>query len=375
MKKIIKIIFQKIIKTHILFHRNRTSNLMNYNEALQNINTVNKMDKYCLKNKVIKINNSNVDLSIIVPVYNAEIYLKKCLDSLINQNTHYKYEIICVNDGSSDNSLNILSEYKNIILINQDNKGISNARNIGLNSSMGKYVSFVDNDDYVDNNYVQKLLDAAYEYDADYVKCGYKVIDNNKKEIDSVSLKKEIVHPNDKFNLNTFSKGYMWGGCYKRNLWVDFCFPEGCWYEDIVKTIYIYDKCSILVNIEDILYIKNEHGNNAAHNVWKTNNIKCLDHIKLVYTINELKKDQKINNTFLGNIGYINELGEYLYKRVHNLDNYLVKSSFVIASEIVKEHIIKINKEDSYLLYYANMALVNKDYTLWKLVGFYSRCC
>ena len=92
-------------------------------------------------------------VSVIIPVYNVEQYLSKCLDSVINQ-TFKNIEIICINDGSTDNSLKILNEYamadKRIIVINQENSGVYAARNKGLQIANGKYISFVDSDDWIE---------------------------------------------------------------------------------------------------------------------------------------------------------------------------------------------------------------------------------
>ena len=103
----------------------------------------------------------NPKLSIIIPVYNTGEYLSRCLDSVINQ-TYKEIEIICVNDGSTDNSLQILNDYAKcddrIIIINQKNLGSSEARNNGLKIIKGKWVGFVDSDDWVDLNYFEELI-------------------------------------------------------------------------------------------------------------------------------------------------------------------------------------------------------------------------
>lgn len=105
-----------------------------------------------------------MDLSIIVPVYNVEQYLKQCLDILTNQEKNkYDYEIVCVNDGSTDNSLELLKyyekEYRAILkVINIANGGVSNARNIGIKNSTGEYITFVDADDWTDLNFVNFLM-------------------------------------------------------------------------------------------------------------------------------------------------------------------------------------------------------------------------
>ena len=101
-----------------------------------------------------------INVSIVIPVYNVEKYLKQCLESVVNQ-TLDKIEVICINDGSTDNSLNILKEYEkkynNIIIIDQENKGPGFARNIGMKRASGKYIYFLDSDDYIELNAMEIL--------------------------------------------------------------------------------------------------------------------------------------------------------------------------------------------------------------------------
>ncbi len=119
-------------------------------------------------------------VSIIVPVYNAEKYLNKCLDSLINQ-TYEDIEIIAINDGSVDNSGKILEEYarkdKRVIVINKQNGGVGSARNEGLKIFSGDAVAFVDSDDYVETNFVEVMLGYMQRENADIVQCAYFVND------------------------------------------------------------------------------------------------------------------------------------------------------------------------------------------------------
>ena len=114
--------------------------------------------------------NDNISISIIIPVYNAEKYLRKCLDSIINQ-TFKDFECICVNDGSTDKSLSILQEYANkdnrIKIIPQKNIGLAGARNTALSVASGKYVLFVDSDDYIDINLCEALYKDAIKYNSD----------------------------------------------------------------------------------------------------------------------------------------------------------------------------------------------------------------
>ena len=123
---------------------------------------------------IIKENNPKV--SIIIPVYNVEGYLPFCLESLVNQ-TYPNLEIICVNDGSSDNSLNILKQYaskdERFVIIDKVNEGVSIARNTALQSVKGEYIVFVDADDWLDENYVEIMLKTAKQHNADVVMCTY----------------------------------------------------------------------------------------------------------------------------------------------------------------------------------------------------------
>lgn len=121
--------------------------------------------------------DETIDLSIIVPVYNSEKFLKKCMDSIVEQKTKYHFEVIAVNDGSTDGSLEILREYEKnydfFRVVSQANGGISVARNTGLNHAKGRYVGLIDNDDYITEDYVEILLDRAYQKKADIVKCNH----------------------------------------------------------------------------------------------------------------------------------------------------------------------------------------------------------
>ena len=117
-----------------------------------------------------------VKVSVIIPVYNVEEYLRQALDSVINQ-TFDDIEIICVNDGSTDNSLKILEEYagldNRILIINQTNKGVSVARNVGINQATGEYIIFVDPDDWIEDNLVEEAYKKIYKENLDIVSFGH----------------------------------------------------------------------------------------------------------------------------------------------------------------------------------------------------------
>ena len=132
-------------------------------------------------------------ISIIVPIYKVENYLKRCIDSIINQ-TYKHIEIILVDDGSPDNCGAICDEYTKfddrIKVIHKKNGGLSDARNCGIEISTGDYIIFIDGDDYVSKNMCEKLLIRALEHNADIVSCNFKeiYIDNNREKINKQSI-------------------------------------------------------------------------------------------------------------------------------------------------------------------------------------------
>ena len=173
-----------------------------------------------------------VDISVIIPVYNLEKYISECLDSLLNQ-TFKDFEIICVNDGSKDSSLAILEEYAKadarIKVMSQDNGGAGSARNSGLKLAKGKYIQFLDGDDYFEFNMLEVLYNLAERYNADIAVCSSKKVDDNgniterKNPNSPLNLYKIILNkpfsykdfPDDIFSLTGTAP---WNKLYRREL-------------------------------------------------------------------------------------------------------------------------------------------------------------
>lgn len=169
-------------------------------------------------------------ISVIIPVFNAAKYLRKCMDSICNQ-TYKEIEIICINDGSGDDSLSILNEYAssntNIIVINQPNQGVSTARNNGIERATGQYITFIDSDDFVEAEYVNKLVSSLREPDIDFV-CSGAIVFSSEGDIKTEELNPstlELTNSPDiiKFlqtplNTSTWSKLYRSDLIKKNNL-------------------------------------------------------------------------------------------------------------------------------------------------------------
>lgn len=132
------------------------------------------------------MNYENEKLSVIVPIYNAEVFLNRCINSILKQ-TYQNLEIILVNDGSTDNSLKICQMYKSmddrIAVINKKNAGVSAARKDALKIATGDFITFVDSDDYIDFNMYKNLMQTMVEGDFDIIESGYTLVDENEEVI------------------------------------------------------------------------------------------------------------------------------------------------------------------------------------------------
>lgn len=222
-------------------------------------------------------------LSFIVPVYNVETYLEKCLESFINQ-SEQNFEVIAVNDGSLDNSLKILEEYQkkmpNLRIISQKNKGLSGARNTGLKNAKGEYIAFVDSDDYIDRNYCKII---------------HKTIQKNPSlsliEFNTCNVEDEVKIYTDIFDT---SEGLItsisaWSKVYKKELWDSLLFPEGILYEDLATTPYLFLKYKP-VKIKEALYYYNiRPGSIMTSNQYKKNEdiLKAFENLFSLFTKEE----------------------------------------------------------------------------------------
>ena len=176
-------------------------------------------------------------VSIIIPVYNTEKYLKKCLNSVVKQ-TYKNIEIIIVNDGSPDNSQNIIDKFKQqypklIKSFIKKNGGLSDARNYGIEKATGNYIAFLDSDDYVEQDCYEKMINKAEEKDFDLVVCDFKNIYDTRQVQGNSNIK------NDLYEKETIKKVFKdiypvaWNKLYKKSLLEKVQFKTGVWYEDV----------------------------------------------------------------------------------------------------------------------------------------------
>lgn len=196
-------------------------------------------------------------VSIIVPIYNVESYLARCLDSIISQ-TYQNIEIICVNDGSTDNSQLIVDKYKykfpnKIKSIIKVNGGLGDARNKGLLEATGEYLLFIDSDDWIEKNTVEIMMENAVKNKSDIVVCGLRRITEDNKVLsqEQCRLNKEYDSKNALVNLAPAA----WNKLYKRSLFIEnnIMYPINVWYEDLPTTSKLFMCSQKITTTNDIL--------------------------------------------------------------------------------------------------------------------------
>ena len=196
-------------------------------------------------------------LSVIIPVYNVEPYLEKCLDSVLKQ-TYKDMEILIIDDGSTDRSGAISDEYaaqdSRIRVFHTENRGLSAARNLGLDNAVGGYIGFVDSDDWIEPDMYEVLLKKAEETGADIVECGVfkeypdKTVEHQRP--DRVMYKIEAIRA----LVNRELSNSVWNKVWVKSCYFNIRFPEGRLYEDVAITYRIFDCVDAICSISECKY-------------------------------------------------------------------------------------------------------------------------
>lgn len=242
-------------------------------------------------------------ISVIIPVYNVEKYLKKCLDTVLSQ-TFSDIEIICVNDGSKDNSRKILTEYKEkdcrIKIVDKKNGGLSSARNAGLKIATGEFIVFIDSDDWIEHNMLEKLYNNATSLNTDITICAVHQYNEIDSKIDDSNPYYTLEFFNETFENKVFSykdiKPFLmdvcvmaWNKIYRKSF-LDKCnaqFPDGLIFEDgpfFFSILFKTDRISI---IRDFLYYYRINRKGSIVQKAGIKFLQIVDIIELMY--NEIK--------------------------------------------------------------------------------------
>lgn len=246
-------------------------------------------------------------ISIIVPVYNVSKYIRKCLDTIINQ-TYTNLEIILIDDGSTDNSGKICDEYakidSRIKVIHKENGGISSARNAGIKSATGKYIGFVDSDDWIDLDMYNRLYNNLKNENAEISCCNRLLVYSNKQKEYGTSSYYEVMNSERAIELMC-TYGYIgvsaYTKLYEKKLFKGTEFPTGKKSEDVFIMYKLFDKASTIVyDATPLYYYRQREGSiTSAKNI----NLDIIDASKEMMVFVE-KKYPKIKSVVENNYVY-----------------------------------------------------------------------
>lgn len=231
--------------------------------------------------------NAHDLISIIVPVFKAEQYLKRCIDSILAQ-TYTHYEIILVDDDSPDRCPQICdryaAEYSNMFAIHlKDTKaGVSDARNAGLSQTNGKYVAFIDSDDFVPSKYLEVLIDTIYRCKSKLSMCPYKIVHSYAEKVEPAYDKKniaKIINDNEAMEMLLVDQAYSapWGKLYERSLFNDMEYPPGKFNEDMFTAPILFRKAKLIGFSDQTLYFYNQEGESLIRTAFNYHKLGMID--------------------------------------------------------------------------------------------------
>ena len=225
---------------------------------------------------------SNDLISVIIPVYNVEEFLERCIKSIIEQ-TYKNLEIILVNDGSTDSSGKMCDIYekkdKRIKVIHKKNGGLSDARNVAIDICKGKYITFVDSDDFVFKKYIENLYTSLKENDADISTCSYIEFSSEVKHIETkpanIVYNNILALENMLYQKNVTTSA--WAKLYKKTLFKNIRYPKGKICEDLDTTYKLFSKSKkiVITNKKDYFYF--QRPNSIINSKFKLARLDALD--------------------------------------------------------------------------------------------------
>ena len=260
---------------------------------------------------------NSIDISFIVPVYNVEQYIEECLLSILDSSMEFKSEIIIINDGSVDNSMSIVYGYclrfSSIKVINQNNLGLSTARNVGLSLARGKYVAFIDSDDYIDDN-IKTIVEIAINSESDIIVGNYLEFDDLNRNFHSL-MEIDAKVCESYAGLLFFRKYYrqlrsmVWRSIYKREFLLNnnIQFHEGVFFEDVEFTPIAICAANDVIYSGVVFYHYRKRNNSITTSVSSIK--KITDTLSIWNVLNDKSQslsDDKVRNIFI-------ELGFYLF--------------------------------------------------------------
>lgn len=327
-------------------------------------------------------------VSVIVPVYNVEQYLERCLTSLVNQ-TLEEIEILVINDGSKDNSQEIITQFQEkypekIRGFQKENGGLSDARNYGLDRVNGEFIGFVDSDDYVSNTMFEEMYALAQKHNAEMVVCNIQKVNERgtvTQKLTQIPNMPEKIILDENFSVFSDLSYFACNKLFRRNLFENKRFKKGIHFEDIQLIPQLLLECNILAQTQKYHYNYFER----ADSITKTHTERGLDILRAVETVEESLLKSKYYNrrkelenfcilegvySFLAYLAYVKD--DNVYQKLSDEYRSFIKKRDISTLKILKYRrfsqnyllSLSLRKKIYYLLYF-----FNQQWLLKKLIA------
>lgn len=286
----------------------------------------------------------NIIISVVVPVYNVEKYVRKCIQSILDQ-TFKNFELILVDDGSTDNSGKICDEFlkkdKRISVIHKKNGGLSDARNVGIDNSTGEYITFIDSDDFIEKNYLQIHYDLIKKYDSNLVISSYTNFNEGTEPNEVLlNINSDIISKEDcykKMFLQDTIDVSATAKLYKTNIFKDnkIYYPKGKPYEDIqiIDKIVENSKNIVMTDYKGYYYL--QRSGSIMYGSMSN------DRMILINKMDELL--DFVSKKYPNIIKYA--VRRYVYSNFHVLGRSVMDDKFINKSKEMRKNILKYKKE------------------------------
>ena len=304
-----------------------------------------------------------IDVSIIIPVYNTEAYLEDCLNSIMRQQTSCNVEVLIIDDGSNDGSVEVMERYcniPNVKVIHQENRGFSGARNRGLDEARGKYVMFVDSDDLLEVNAVEALYIRAESCRADIVSGGYRTFPVQEELHIPSEREFEVEDWSGKMQMN----GFLCGKLFRRELFWDIRLPRNLLFEDTIFHLLLIPLSKRAATVATLIFQYRIHENSISNSHQKSG--KSLDSYWVVRELLRqrdalhIKRDASLYRFLLY------QLSHMTYRRTYFYSLKTRKLLFYLCSYLIKTYEIpgvSLNRAQCYV----QKAFHNRNYWLWEV--------
>ena len=322
--------------------------------------------------------DETIDLSIVVPVYNYANLIEKNIESLLNQKTSVHYELILVDDGSTDGSRDIVLRYQdqpNVKVILQENQGIAGARNTGVNHASGRYLMFVDCDDEAGEDLVETLMSKALAEDCDIVMCAHNLCKEHGGEvyqiIPNIYPKKNLLGYKNGDEIMNYA-GLPWCKVYKRELWDQVRFLPGYWYEDSIIQFLLFPQCRHFEYIPKVCYNYRWYEQNFSHTQGdNSTDKKTIDRYWVLLGMLEKYEEMGLPKDGMFYALLLKHLSAYYYPTFARMDGEIVEALYVLGCGLLKQYRPEDGCKLPYMLRVTEKAMLSGDIELWKLASKY----